>query len=39
MLAGTDLALVFEKGIDPGFDTVDCAEVHAGVIAKAAMTR
>ena len=39
MLAGTDLALVFQKGIDPGFDTLDCAEVHAAAIANAAMTR
>ena len=37
MLAGTDLALVFEKGIDPGFDTLDCAGIHAAAIAKAAM--
>ena len=39
MLAGTDLALVFEKGPDPGFDTVDCAAIHAAAIAEAAMTR
>jgi aspartate racemase len=39
MLAGTDLALVFQKGADPGFDTLDCAEVHAAAIANAAMTR
>jgi aspartate racemase len=38
MLAGTDLALVFEKGVDPGFETLDCAQVHAAAIAKAAMT-
>jgi len=38
MLAGTDLALVFEKGMDPGFDTLDCAEAHAVAIAEAAMT-
>jgi aspartate racemase len=38
MLAGTDLALVFRKGVDPGFDTLDCAEVHAAAIANAAMT-
>jgi aspartate racemase len=38
MLAGTDLALVFQKGVDPGFDTLDCAEVHAAAIAKTAMT-
>jgi aspartate racemase len=39
MLAGTDLALVFQKGVDPGFDTLDCAEAHAAAIANAAMTR
>jgi aspartate racemase len=37
MLAGTDLTLVFQKGIDPGFETLDCAEVHAAAIAQAAM--
>ena len=39
MLAGTDLASVFEKGMDPGFDTLDCAQVHAEAIANAAMAR
>jgi aspartate racemase len=39
MLAGTDLALVFAKGFDPGFQTLDCAEAHAVAIAHAAMTR
>ncbi len=38
MLAGTDLALVFRKGSDPGFDTFDCAEIHAAAIAKVAMS-
>jgi aspartate racemase len=38
MLAGTDLALVFKKGVDPGFETLDCAEVHVEAIATAAMT-
>lgn len=38
MLAGTDLALVFEKGVDPGFGTFDCAEAHAAAIASLAMT-
>jgi hypothetical protein len=38
MLAGTDLALVFPKGGNPGFDTLDCAEAHAAAIAEAAMT-
>ena len=37
MLAGTDLALVFEKGVDPGFDIFDCAEAHAAAIASAAI--
>jgi aspartate racemase len=37
MLAGTDLALVFRKDVDPGFATLDCAEVHAAAIADAAM--
>ena len=37
MLAGTDLALVFRKGDDPGFDTFDCAEAHAAAIADVAM--
>jgi aspartate racemase len=39
MLAGTDLALVFPQGGNPGFDTLDCAGVHAAAIANAAMTR
>jgi aspartate racemase len=39
MLAGTDLALVFQKGVEPDFDTLDCAEAHAAAIANAAMTR
>lgn len=38
MLAGTDLALVFTKDHDPGFETFDCAEFHAEAIARAAMT-
>ena len=38
LLAGTDLALVFGKGFDAGFDTVDCAEAHAMAIADAAMS-
>ncbi|MDF0606266.1 aspartate/glutamate racemase family protein [Neisseriaceae bacterium TC5R-5] len=38
MLAGTDLALVFKEGDQPGFDTFNCAEVHALAIANAAMT-
>jgi aspartate racemase len=37
MLAGTDLALVFGEGVDPGFDTLDCAQVHAKAIADAAL--
>jgi len=39
MLAGTDLALVFDEGMDPGFDTLDCAQVHAEAIANAAMAQ
>ena len=39
MLAGTDLALVFAKGVDPGFVTLDCAEAHAAAIAGLAMTK
>lgn len=38
MLAGTDLALVFNKKTDPGFQFLDCAEVHAAAIARSAMT-
>jgi aspartate racemase len=38
LLAGTDLALVFGKGVDAGFDTVDCAEAHAMAIAHVAMS-
>jgi aspartate racemase len=37
MLAGTDLALVFNKKSDPGFRVFDCAEVHAEAIARCAM--
>jgi aspartate racemase len=36
MLAGTDLALVFNKKSDPGFRVLDCAEVHAAAIARCA---
>jgi aspartate racemase len=39
LLAGTDLALVFAKGFDAGFDTLDCAAAHAEAIAHVAMTR
>jgi len=39
MLAGTDLALVFKKGQKVGFETFDCAEVHAAAIAEAAIGR
>jgi aspartate racemase len=35
----TDLGLVFAKGVDSGFQTLDCAEVHAVAIAHAAMTK
>jgi aspartate racemase len=38
MLAGTDLALVFQKGVDPGFDILACAEAQAAAIANTAMT-
>jgi aspartate racemase len=38
MLAGTDLALVFNKDYNPGFETFDCAEAHAAAIAKVAMS-
>jgi len=38
LLAGTDLALVFAKGVDSGFDILDCAEAHAAAIASHAMT-
>jgi len=37
LLAGTDLALVFRKGDNPGFDVFDCAEAHAAAIANVAM--
>ena len=37
LLAGTDLALVFRKGDDPGFETLDCAAIHAEAIARSAM--
>jgi hypothetical protein len=39
MLAGTDLALGFNKNFDPGFPFLDCAEVHAAAIAQCAMSR
>jgi aspartate racemase len=39
MLAGTDLALVFKEGVEPGFGTLDCAEAHAAAIASLAMTK
>jgi aspartate racemase len=37
MLAGTDLALVFNSQSDPGFRVFDCAEVHAEAIAQCAI--
>jgi len=37
MLAGTDLVLVFKKGQNFGFETFDCAEIHAEAIAKVAI--
>jgi aspartate/glutamate racemase len=37
LLAGTDLALIFRKGVEVGFEVLDCAEVHAAAIATAAM--
>ena len=39
MLAGTDLALAFKEGDNPGFETLDCAALHAAAIATMAMTR
>jgi aspartate/glutamate racemase len=39
MLAGTDLALVFKQGDNPGFEILDCARLHAAAIATAAMAR
>ena len=36
LLAGTDLALVFKPGSSPGFDFLDCAQVHAAAIAAVA---
>jgi aspartate racemase len=37
LLAGTDLALVFNKDFDPGFEFLDCAGVHAEAITQKAM--
>jgi len=39
MLCGTDLALVFEDGDNPGFEALDCAGLHAAAIAAATMAR
>jgi aspartate racemase len=39
LLSGTDLALVFKEGDNPGFDTLDCAGLHAAAIATATMAR
>jgi aspartate racemase len=36
LLAGTDLTLVFKLGENPGFNTLDCAALHAEAIASAA---
>jgi aspartate racemase len=38
MLAGTDLALVFNKNSDPWFPVLDCAEVHAAAITRCAQS-
>ncbi|MFT5645299.1 MAG: aspartate racemase [Janthinobacterium sp.] len=37
MLAGTDLALVFNQAFEPGFRLLDCAKVHAAAIAQSAL--
>ena len=37
MLAGTDLALVFGKGSEPGFNILDCAQAHVTAIAQVAL--
>lgn len=37
MLGGTDLALVFKKDQNPGFEIFDCAQVHAEAVAQVAM--
>lgn len=37
LMAGTDLALVFNNKSDPGFPVFDCALVHAAAIARCAM--
>jgi aspartate racemase len=37
LLDGTDLALVFGKGVEPGFEVLDCAEAHAAAIAIAVL--
>lgn len=39
LMAGTDLALVFNNKFDPGFAFLDCAEAHASAIAQFAMSR
>jgi len=39
MLAGTDLALVIKEGDNPGFETLDCAGLHAAATATATMAR
>jgi len=39
MLAGTDLALIFKDGDNPGFEILDCARLHAAAIATVAMAR
>jgi hypothetical protein len=38
LLAGKDLALIFNKNFDPGFQFLDCAAVHAAAIAQKACT-
>lgn len=37
LLAGTDLALIFNNQSNPSFSVLDCAEVHASAIAQWAM--
>ena len=39
MLAGTDLALIFKDGDNPGFELLDCARLHAAAIATVALAR
>jgi aspartate racemase len=39
VLAGTDLGLVFDGSVDPGYPVIDALDVHVGILADLALDR